>query len=185
MDFNSAQALPAFGQRLRQLRRAAGMKQSALSDLLNVAQSTVSRWEAGHQLPGEDLQQEVFRRLTEGQADDFALGRLVETSTSSIHLIEEATHKCLAFSRRRAIEWRNAQHQLIGISLWRFATEEIQEAERELENGDWWSVRLPKPRCFRTSAKTHSELTINAGNILWERMYLSDGTPVRLCTSFS
>ncbi len=184
MHIDTPPGLPTFGLRLRQLRRAAGLKQSTLSQDLGVDQSTVSRWEAGYQSPGEHLQQKVFRLLTEGQADDFALRRLVETSTSSIHLIEDATHRCLAFSKRRAVEWRNAEHSLIGISLWRFATEEIQTAERELEGGDWWSTQLPKPRCFRTSAKTHAELTINAGSILWERMYLSDGTPVRLCTSF-
>lgn len=185
MKPSSNPELPAFGRRMRLLRRALGIKQSALSDQLGVDQSTVSRWESGAQSPSLATQQEISDLLGATDTDDFALRRLVETSTESVHLIEEVTHKCLAFSKRRSLEWKTARSELLGMSLWRFATAEIQIAEQELVTSDWWSVRLPQPRCFSTSAKQHDELTINAGKILWERLYLADGTPVRLCTSLS
>lgn len=175
--------LPAFGPRLRKMRRAAGVKQSALSHALGVDQSSVSRWEAGSQLPDDRLQRRAFELLSEHRTDDFALRRLVETSTLSLYLVEDATHECLAYSSRRAAEWEISERSLNGTHLWRFATEEIQSAEATLEQSGWWSSRLPEPRCLRTSARRYDELTILAGYIRWERMYLNDGTPVRLCTS--
>lgn len=168
------------------MRRAAGVKQSALSNDLNIDQSTLSRWEAGIQSPEEHIQQKAFKLLASSQADDFALRRLVETSNSSLHLIEDTTHICLAFSNSRAKEWGDSDHDLlIGQSLWRFATEEIQVAEKNLASGDWWAARSPTPQIFSTSEIIHDELVINKGQIVWERMYLSDGTPVRLCSSLN
>lgn len=176
--------LPAFGRRLRKMRRALGVKQSALSHALGVDQSSVSRWEAGGQLPENRIQRRAFELLSDCRTDDFALRRLVETSTLSLHLVEDATHECLAYSSRRAAEWEIGERSLNGTHLWRFATEEIQAAENELGQGDWWSSQLPEPRCFRTSEKRYDELAVLASRIRWERMYLNDGTPVRLCTSF-
>lgn len=178
------QSLPAFGPRLRQMRRAAGVKQSALSFALGVDQSSVSRWEAGLQAPDEGVQQNAFELLTCHRTDDFALRRLIETSTSSLHLVEDATHKCLAYSSRRAVEWGIEERALNGTHLWRFATEEIESAEHDLDRNGWWSSQSPEPRCFRTSARAHDELAVLEGFIRWERMYLNDGTPVRLCTSY-
>ncbi len=178
------QSLPAFGRRLRRMRRAVGIKQSVLSHALGVDQSSVSRWEAGHQTPDERIQQYAFELLAKSRTDDFALRRLVETSTASLHLVEDASHECLAYSKRRAIEWGIAERSLNGTRLWRFATEEIRSAETELGSVGWWSTHLPDARCFRTSARTYDEISVLAGHIRWERMYLNDGTPVRLCTSF-
>lgn len=176
--------LPGFGLRLRQMRLALGQKQSALADVLEINQSTLSRWESGFQIPDREMQRRVFELLGSRQLDDQALRRLVETSSSSIHLIEETTHRCLAFSKKRATDWGNGDHDaLIGTSLWRFATTEIQSAEKSLSDRDWWSSRVPHPVSFQTSAKVHEEIVISVGQITWERMYLSDGTPVRLCTS--
>lgn len=168
------------------MRRAAEVKQSALSNELNIDQSTLSRWEAGIQAPEEHIQQKAFSLLASNMTDDFALRRLIETSNSSLHLIEDTSHICLAFSHRRATEWGNQDaNLLIGKSLWRFATEEIQAAENDLSASDWWSARSPTPRIFKTSQKAHDELVISAGQIVWERMYLTDGTPVRLCSSLN
>lgn len=186
MQSSSSPSLPAFGPRLRQMRRAAGVKQSTLSNELNIDQSTLSRWEAGIQSPEEHIQQEAFSLLANDKPNDFALRRLVESSNSLLHLIEDTTHICLAFSNQRAKEWGNQDSNLlIGKSLWRFATHEIQTAEGSLATSDWWSTRSPPPQTFRTSKKIHNELVINEGQIVWERMYLSDGTPVRLCTSLN
>ncbi|MBL4727440.1 MAG: transcriptional regulator [Rhizobiaceae bacterium] len=186
MQSISSPSLPAFGPRLRQMRRAAGVKQSALSNELNIDQSTLSRWEGGIQSPEQHIQQKAFDLLANNRPNDFALRRLVESSNSSLHLIEDATHRCLAFSIRRAKEWGNQDSSpLIGQSLWRFATEEIQAAENDLTAGEWWSTRSPTPQTFKTSKKIHNGLAISEGRIVWERMYLSDGTPVRLCTSLN
>lgn len=174
--------LPVFKSRLRLLRRAMGVKQFALADMLQVNQATVSRWEAGVQTPPPYLQRRALSALSQPRVADSALRRLVENSGDCVHLVDEATHNCLAYSRRRANDWRRSQHELLGVSLWKFATEEIQRAERDLEHSDWWSVQLPAPRFFRTSGKVYDEIVISPGGILWERLYLSDGTPVRLCT---
>lgn len=184
MNRNTSPNLPSFGLRLRRLRRAAGVKQFALSDALAVDQSSVSRWEAGVQVPDLQMQTRAFDLLVGAQRDDFALRRLIETSSSTVHLIEDATHKCLAFSKKRGMEWGNIDHSsLYQKSLWRFATHEIQAAEANLAHSDWWSAQLPAPHSFITSAKTYREIIIRPGQILWERMYLADGTPVRLCTN--
>ncbi|MFK5979628.1 MAG: helix-turn-helix transcriptional regulator [Rhizobiaceae bacterium] len=186
MQTRSSPSLPAFGPRLRQMRRAAGVKQSTLSSELNINQSTLSRWEAGIQAPEEHIQQQAFSLLASEKPNDVALRRLIETSNSLLHLIEDTTHICLAFSNLRAKEWGNQDSNLlIGKSLWRFATEEIQAAEDSLATGNWWSSRSPTSQTFTTSKKIHNELIINEGQIIWERMYLSDGTPVRLCTSLN
>ena len=180
---NTIPPLPLFGHRLKRLRRAMGLKQLALAHRLGVDQASISRWEAGRQTPSPGVQQMALGVLATYRTDDAALKRLVENSIDSVHLVDETTHICLAYSRKRARDWRNSQHALLGMSLWRFATDEIRRAEAELAESDWWSSQMPKPKCFVTSEKIHDELAISAGSILWERLYLSDGTPVRLVTS--
>lgn len=175
--------LPAFGRRLKRLRQSLGVKQTALAELMQVDQATVSRWERGAMRPGHAIQQTVFEKLSTFRSDDAAIRRLVESSSASVHLIEETSHICLAYSRRRALEWRSSSRSLLGTSLWKFATDEIQHAEYELDGEGWWEAHCPAPKLFRTSAAAHDELTISAGTILWERLYLADGTPVRLVTS--
>lgn len=157
-----------------------GVKQAALAEMMAVDQATVSRWENGAQLPGRPVQEAVLNTLGAQRTDDRALRRLVETSTDAVHLVEEASHICLAYSKNRAMEWKQWPGSLIGTSLWRFATDEIRQAEYELTDEGWWDAHLPEPKRFRTSAAYHDEITIRAGAILWERLYLADGTPVRL-----
>lgn len=173
---------PSFAQRLRGLRRTKGLKQSALAHDLCVAQTTVSRWEAGQQTPSAEMQQRALGILANARTDDTALRRLVESAGNYVHLVEEATHVCLAYSRLRAGDWRTSQQALLGVSLWQFATDEIRQAEAELVDSNWWSERVPTPKSFVTSRQVHDQITISAGGILWERLYLSDGTPVRLVT---
>ncbi|MBC55643.1 MAG: transcriptional regulator [Confluentimicrobium sp.] len=172
---------PYFGPRLRRLRRAVGLKQSALADMLNVDQATVSRWESGRQTPAAEVQLRAWKVLGSTRSDDPALCRLVETSQSCVHLVEEATHCCLAYSAARARDWQRSQRELVGVSLWQFATDEIRRAEADLADSDWWSVQMPAPRIFQTSERRDA-IRISAGGIMWERLYLSDGTPVRLVT---
>ena len=171
---------PAFGRRLRRLRRSVGLKQSALADLLEVDQTTISRWESGRQTPSPDQQQAVFSVLGPARADDSALGRLVMGSTDCVHLVEEASHRCLAYSPSRARDWKTSQRALLGVSLWQFATDEIRQAEDELKDEGWWDLHTPSPKAFLTSEVVHDRIRISAGEIIWERLYLVDGTPVRL-----
>ncbi|MEM9223217.1 MAG: helix-turn-helix transcriptional regulator [Pseudomonadota bacterium] len=173
-------AFPAFGQRLRRQRRACGMKQAALADLLRVNQATVSRWECGTYAPGGDIQRQVFDALGQIRTDDATLRRLVERSIDCVHLVEEASHICLAYSPNRARDWGTSRRAMLGVSLWQFATDEIRQAESELADAGWWDDAAPAPKLFVTSGAVHDPITISAGDILWERLYLSDGTPVRL-----
>lgn len=172
--------LPAFGQRLRLQRRVQGVKQLVIAQELGVDQATVSRWETGQQTPEFEVQNAVLTLLAQPRADDRALRRLVENSNDCLHLVEEANHICLAYSRSRAQDWLVSQRAMIGVSLWQFSTDEIRKAESELADSDWWSVQEPQAKLFCTSEATHNKIRISAGGILWERLYLADGTPVRL-----
>ena len=176
----SPRPMPDCGRRLRRLRRALGVKQAALADLAGVDQATVSRWESGSIRPEAARQQAVLDLLRGERADDGALRRLVEGSGEALHLVDEASHVCLACSRARAAEWQVGQRSMLGQSLWPFATDEIRAAEAELADTGWWDLQAPAPRVFLTSAARHDRLHIRAGPITWERLYLADGTPVRL-----
>lgn len=179
---NRLTPLPVFGARLKRVRTAVRLKQHGLADLLGVDQTTISRWESGRQTPETDVQARVFQTLLPYRSEDSALRRLVETSPECVHLVDEATHVCLAYSASRARDWKVGQRDMLGISLWQFATEEIQKAEQELEASDWWSAVSPHPKLFVTSQADDVGIRISAGQILWERVYLADGTPARLVT---
>ena len=174
---------PAFGPRLRTLRRARSLKQSALAEMIGVEQSTVSRWESGTLIPSSDVQDQVFQTLSVCKVDEFALKLLVESSTLPIHLIDEASHICLAYSKSRGHEWRKDPQVLLGKTLWPYASEEIQIAEEALDQTGWWDTYQPQPFQIRTAPSHNPEMRIQAGCLTYERMYLSDGTPVRLCTT--
>ena len=178
---SSENALPAFGPRLRRQRRALGIKQTELAQDLGLDQTTISRWEAGHIVPDKDIQLRTFSLLSRGRRDNGALRRLIETSATPVHLVDETSHICLAYSKSRAKDWQTSQRQMLGVSLWQFATDEIRQAEGELADSDWWSAHTPAPKRFCTSAAYYPNgIHISAGGILWERLYLADGTPVRL-----
>lgn len=172
--------LPFFGRRLRQQRRVLGIKQLVIAQEMGVDQATVSRWESGQQKPETKIQHAVFDLLAQSRTDDNALRRLVENSNACLHLVEETNHVCLAYSRSRAQEWLVSQRAMLGVSLWQFSTDEIRQAESELAESDWWSAKEPQAKLFCTSEATNNAIRISAGGILWERLYLADGTPVRL-----
>lgn len=182
MPLTDDMPIPGFGRRLRLMRRAAGIKQSALAHELGINQASLSRWESGHQLPERPMQDHAFSLVANARKDDFALRRLIENARAPVHLVEETAHICLAYSSARAREWGTSSRGLIGTALWPFATEEIQRAEADLSQSDWWEVQIPKPHHVETSSKSYAEFEIIGGGMLWERLYLSDGTPVRLTT---
>ena len=171
---------------MRRLRRIRGIKQDALAALAGVTQTTVSRWEHGVIEPRPDLAQRLLTVLggSAGTWGDGPLRRLVETSPLPVHLVMDADHRLLAASPLREQEWRQRSGSLGGQSLWPFATEAIRAAEAGLDETGWWSDAIPQAVELRTG-EGRAGLPIRDGLMLWERLYLADATPVRLCTTIA
>lgn len=176
--------LPSLGARLRRVRRARNLKQAHVAAIAGVRQSTVSRWEAGTLEPPKVLADRLLHALQPASGADSALRRLVEASRLPVHLISDADHRLLAASAARWREWGPGARRCVGESLWRFATDDIVAAEGSLSAVGWWDLHLPQPVEVVTRAGGEPPLRIGAGPMLWERVWLEDGTPARLCTSF-
>ncbi|MBO6676200.1 MAG: helix-turn-helix transcriptional regulator [Rhizobiales bacterium] len=160
-----------------------GLKQEALATALDVSQTSISRWESGAHVPETQIQHDALACLASARTNDAALKRLVESASLCVHLVDEASHVCLAYSKRRAKDWNSTDRGLLGMSLWRFATEEIRLAESQLEDHGWWNDVVPMPKTVMTSEAVFPEIKISEGGMLWERIYLADGTPARLVTA--
>jgi transcriptional regulator with XRE-family HTH domain len=173
-----------FGRALRRWRRLRGVKQSHAAELFGVTQATLSRWERGHhRLPDAAVHRlEQLLAAPLESAHDAGLRRLVESSALPVHLICDLTHRLLAASPARFAQWHVGPADLHGTSLWRFATQEIQEAESRLGSLGWYDDRTTELR-FWTGANNDAEVPIEPGVLVWERMTLSDGTLGRLVTS--
>lgn len=170
---------------LRRLRRLAGMKQAHLAERMGVAQSTVSRWESG-ELPPTAEQTRTLQAIfatPPDPAQDAALKRLIETSTSPVHLICDRTHRLLAASPVRAADWRVDLSDYLGRSLLIYASTEILAAEARLDDLGWNDGDVSS-LAFDTGANGDPDLPIRPGPMLWERLRLSDGSAGRLVTSF-
>jgi transcriptional regulator with XRE-family HTH domain len=173
-----------YGRALRRWRRLRGVKQSHAAELFGVTQATLSRWERGyHRLPDS-----AARKLTKllaapfDSASDAGLRRLVESSALPVHLICDLTHRLLAASPQRFAEWTADSSDLRGTSLWRFATDEIQQAESRLGELGWYDEGTTELR-FWTSDNHDPMVRIVPGILVWERLTLSDGTLARLVTT--
>jgi transcriptional regulator with XRE-family HTH domain len=170
------------GRALHRLRRVRGLKQAHAADLLGVSQATVSRWEAGVQAPGDEARAALERLLAAPVAADAALQRLVETSASPTHLICDVTHVLLATSPARAATWRAGADELTGRSLFRYASPEIAAMEAKVVALGWRDGALGAV-AFWTGANADAAVTIRPGLVLWERLHLADGRPVRLVST--
>lgn len=175
--------LPDFGLRLRRQRRLIGMKQSHVAEMAGVCQTTVSRWEAGVIEPDRGLAERVLRALGPCASADPALRRMVGSSRLPMHLVTDADHRLIAVSPERAAEWGVPGDDYLGRSLWPFATPAITSAEHQLAGRGWWNDPTPEPMRVHVEAARSGALRIAAGLMLWERLWLSDGTPARLCTT--
>ena len=174
--------LPGFGARLRRLRRARDVKQDHVARLAGVDQATVSRWERGEAHPSRARADAVLRALRPARVDDAALRRLVESSTLTVHLVTDVDHLLLAASPAREAEWGVAASALRGRSLWPAASPGILAAETALEAQGWWESVAPAPVTLDLENHDGGFLPIVAGRMTWERVWLADGRPARLCT---
>jgi transcriptional regulator with XRE-family HTH domain len=160
----------------RALRR---MKQMRAAELLGVSQATISRWENGRLTP-TPREQVVLRRLLAARLDsaaDHQLARLVMQSPQPMHLICDLTHRLLAWSPSRAKDADGAN--LLGCSLWRYASDELRETERLLPELGWYQPAPPAIEGL-TGANRARRLRIRPGRFRFTRFQLSDGCFARL-----
>lgn len=173
-----ARQLGAALRRWRTLRR---IKQQHAGELLGVSQATISRWENGRQLPDPD-EETALRELMHARLDSAAereLARLVEQSTRPVHLVCDLTHRLLALSPARERQCHVSRSQLLGRSLWRYASPEIVMAEARLAALDWFGPAPPALE-FVTGPNHQAEVEIEPSRMRWVRFQLSDGSAARL-----
>jgi transcriptional regulator with XRE-family HTH domain len=173
-----ARQLGAALRRWRLLRR---IKQQHAGELLGVSQATLSRWENGRQAPDAD-EEAALRQLMHARLDSAAereLARLVEQSARPVHLVCDLTHRLLALSPARERQCRVPRTQLIGRSLWRYASPEIVAAEARLAALDWFGPAPPALEIV-TGANDQTEVEIEPSRLRWVRFLLSDGSAARL-----
>ena len=117
-----------------------------------------------------------------GNDQDKALKRLVECSTRPVHLICDSTHRLLAASRSRAASWQTDLSDLIGRSLWPFASPEIAAAEAGLFESGWFERPF---QCLELSTEGNgrADVPVPPGRVLWETLLLADGRVGRLTTT--
>jgi transcriptional regulator with XRE-family HTH domain len=171
----------ALGRLLRGWRALRRIKQGHAAVLLGVSQPTVSRWENGVLAPTPD-QEARLRVLLAARPDgaaDRELIRLVSTSRQAVHLVCDLTHRLLAVSVPRAREWRVGEAELIGVPLWRYASDDIRAAEARLGELGWFAPTAPVVTVTTNANRSH-EVPIRPGRCEWVRFPLSDGSYARL-----
>jgi transcriptional regulator with XRE-family HTH domain len=178
----TARRNPALGTALRRWRVLHRVKQAHAAELFGVAQSTISRWESGRQAMEREEQAKVEAvvgaRLD--AAADRVLATLIGESPRAVHLICDLTHRLLACSAPRAKQFRVPESDLIGRSLWRFATRELVAMEGTLADRGWYERLAPPPVEFDTGHNRSQIVPIRQSRCRWTRLLLSDGTPARL-----
>jgi transcriptional regulator with XRE-family HTH domain len=179
-------AADGLGRSLRLWRALRRVKQAHAAELLRVSQAMVSRWEAGTLVPDAE-EQARLRQLMSARLDsaaDHALARLVTDSSTSAHLVCDLTHRLLAASCGRSRDWDFRTPELLGVSLWRFATPEIQAAEAALTEDGWFEPEPPAVE-LDTGANGSPVVPIRQGRMRWTRLQLSDGAFVRLAETIA
>ncbi len=174
------------GRVVRHLRLLRGMKQGHLAELMGVNQATVSRWERGD-LPLDHTGMRRIQALLTippDPAEDAALKRLIEGSANKVHLICDRTHRLLAASPGRQTEWKQPPSAYIGTSLLAFASPEIVSVEDGLADLGWHAGEMASLK-VATGPNADPDFRILPGEMLWERILLSDGAPARIVTTLS
>ncbi|MFR0692828.1 helix-turn-helix domain-containing protein [Enterobacterales bacterium AE_CKDN230030158-1A_HGKHYDSX7] len=170
------------GSALRRWRQLHRIKQTHAAELFRVAQSTISRWESGAQdmEPEQRRQLETLLAARLSASADQALARLVGDSPRAMHLVCDLTHRLLACSASRAAEFSLPLTDLMGRSLWRYASEEIVRREAALDPLGWRDSLAPPALEFDSGANRSRIVPIRPGRCRWTRLQLSDGSAVRL-----
>lgn len=171
----------ALGRSLRTWRALRRVKQLHAAALLGVSQATVSRWETGQSPPAPDEAQRLRTLMAAklGSDADRVLARLVCQSAAPVHLICDLTHRLLAASPAREAQFKVPTSQLMGTSLWRYASDDIVAAEARLADHGWFGPTPPAIE-FHTRARESDDLAILACDMRWVRFQLCDGSFVRL-----
>ena len=182
MDAATTPRLPyAAAATLRRWRTLRRIKQAHAAALFGVSQSTISRWEAGTLTIGVDelarIEPLLAARLD--SAADNALARLVNFNALPMHLVCDLTHRLLACSPSRAVEFSAPISTLMGESLWPFATEAIQSREHSLRASGWGDHPTQSVE-FDTGSNASTLVPIRDSRCRWTRFTLSDGTVARL-----
>ncbi len=166
-------------------RRLRNVKQQALALDLGVSQTTISRWESGESLPGDDHFDKLltlFGIPIEIPCDG-ALRDLIEGAQTPVHRICDVSHRLLAASRPRLSQWRCSFSELRGRSLFRYTTPEITRAEKELPNLGWYDDNCSYFRFYCGASTLDSDIPIRPSVCTWERLSLGNGSMVRLVSS--
>lgn len=169
------------GRSLRQWRRVRRVKQDHVAELMGVTQATVSKWEGGALQPDE-RQHRALRVLMAARPDgaaDRELCRLVGRSPAAMHLVCDLTHRLLALSPRRALQCELPPAELMGRSLWPFASAEIAALEARLPDLGWFE-ELPGSIEAATGANDGRGIAIVESRFRSTRFRLSDGSFARL-----
>jgi transcriptional regulator with XRE-family HTH domain len=173
-----------FALSLRRFRAIREVKQSHVAELLGVTQSTVSRWERQELIPTAAQARHCLEVLhkTSPPDGDSSLKRLIRSSNLPCHLISDLTHCLMAASAPRIAEWGRSELELRGQSLWEFATDDIRAAEAQLDDVGWYDGVTLSVLTY-TRANGGNGIRIGNGFILWEQVFLSDGSRGRIVTS--
>lgn len=185
MDFAQHEVTPrtmAIGPALRHWRALHRVKQAHAAELFGVAQSTISRWEAGTQAmePAEHAKVAAVVAARLDAAADRVLARLVSESPRRVHLVCDLTHRLLALSASRAAGFGCPPETLIGRSLWRFASDPLRAMEARLPELGWHDGPGPAPIEFQTGANRSTVVPVRHSLCRWTRILLSDGTAARI-----
>lgn len=172
----------ALGFALRRWRLMHRVKQAHAAERLGVAQSTISRWEAGLQAMSA-AERCAIERIVAARLDNAAdrvLAGLVTDAPRAVHLICDHNHRLLAFSASRAHEFGIDAHALLGTSLLRFATDDLAAADVRLDEYGWYDQAMPEPLVIDTGHNQSRVVPIRRSRCRWTRFILSDGAAVRL-----
>lgn len=175
------------GPMLRHWRMLNRVKQLHAAQMFGVCQSTISRWESGVQdaEPEQRTRIEALLKARLSSAADHALARLVSGSLQPVHLVCDLTHRLLACSAPREAEFHVPVSELLGVSLWPFATEQIASQEQRLTDLGWRDNLASPALEFATGENGSALVPIQHSLCRWTRLTLSDGSSARLVETLS
>ncbi|OUM25636.1 transcriptional regulator [Pseudomonas putida] len=182
MNLSPSLSNTPIGPMLKHWRMLNRVKQLHAAQMFGVCQSTISRWESGVQdaEPEQRARIEALLKARLSSAVDHALARLVSGSSQPVHLVCDLTHRLLACSSSRAAEFSVPVSDLLGVSLWPFATEEITNQEQRLAGIGWCDNLAPPALEFTTGTNDSALIPIQHSLCRWTRFTLSDGSTARL-----